>query len=336
MRLPLLLVIGLLLAIGSPAGGGAARGDQLAFVALDGDAPQVFLISADGAGRRRLTGPPGFSTSPVWSPDGSTLAIVHHRQSLSQIVLIDVARGRGRSLTSLKDRSAAPFWSPDGRWIVFLSSARGGPQVAVMRQEGGAPRLLTAPPGERRAPKWSPDGRWIAFRSMEDHPYFELFVMAADGRLQRRVPTRSPGIEEEVTDFAWLPDGRIAYANRSGPAQQVTTITTLDGARHEFLGTASSSVWTRDGRNLAFVVSRVGSAQIYVRLRQGQAVPLTDRSVISVRPSWSPDGRRLAYLAVEHGEVRLVTSDPDGTHRRVVTTVYGDLSTLPVYSWRPR
>jgi len=31
------------------------------------------------------------------------------------------------------------------------------------------------------------------------------------------VPTPVPGLKPDITEFTWLPDGRLAYTNRSGP-----------------------------------------------------------------------------------------------------------------------
>lgn len=101
--------------------------------------------------------------------------------------------------------------------------------MMVMRRDGSAPRALTHAPGTRRAPAWSPDGRLIGFLSKEDGGVFELYVMRPNGSQKQRVPTRAPGLQPDVTSFAWLPDGRLAYTSRTGPAQEGLTITTVDG-----------------------------------------------------------------------------------------------------------
>ena len=43
--------------------------------------PQIYVMNADGTAQRRLTGPPGFSTVPVWSPDGRYVAFVSTRDN---------------------------------------------------------------------------------------------------------------------------------------------------------------------------------------------------------------------------------------------------------------
>ena len=76
IALGLALMLGTLLMGTSPGGAVAPR--ELAFVAADRGIPQVFIVRADGSGRRRLTNAPEPSIKPVWSPDGRKITFVRH------------------------------------------------------------------------------------------------------------------------------------------------------------------------------------------------------------------------------------------------------------------
>ncbi len=332
----LLLALAILLAPASAVGLNAARG-ELAFVGGDRGVPQIFVIGADGSGRRRLTDAPGPSTTPVWSPDGQKIAFVRQSGGNSQIYVMNAEGGSQRALTAGAGRGASPAWSPDGRQIVFTATRDGVSQIAAMRSDGSQRRDLAPSRCEQRAPAWSPDGQLIAFLSKASGGYFELYVIGADGRNLKQVPTPAPGLQPDVTEFVWLPDGRLAYTNRSGLAQEGLTVTTVSGAEHRYLGSGSSPTWSSDGRQLAFVVSHAGAPQIYVRNAGGKAVRLVDPSLTPVRPAWSPDGRQIAFLILGGGTVVLAVTDANGGHlRRLADDVYGDLSARPVFSWRPR
>src|SRR5713226_3057002 len=264
------------------------------------------------------------------------LAFVGVDHGLPQLFVVGADGVERRQLTSGSGSNTTPVWSPDGREVVFAATRDGESQIVAVN-ENGTRRDLTRPPGDRRNPAWSPDGRLIAFQSKDGSGPFALFVMGADGTNLRQVPTPSFGLQPDVTSFAWLPDGRLAYTNRSGTAQESLAVTNVDGTGQRFLGTASSPAWSPDGGRLAFVLSRVGGAQIDVRDSAGGApVRLTDPLVISVRPTWSPDGRQIAFLIIDGGTVTLTVMDADGTHKRSLGSVYGDLSASPVFSWRPR
>ncbi len=335
MRILMMLLLAILLVPASANGVNIAVG-ELAFVAVDHSLPQIFTIGADGTKRRQLTGVSGSNTTPVWSPDGRRVAFIHRDGDDSQVYVMSADGGSQRRLTSDPGSHASPVWSPDGRAVIFVATRDGESQIAAV-SDNGTSRDLTRPPGDRRNPAWSPDGRLIAFQSKVGSGPFALFVMDADGTNHRQVPTPSFGLQPDVTSYAWLPDGRLAYTNRSGTAQESLAVTNLDGTGQRFLGTASSPAWSPDGRRLAFVLSRVGGAQIDVRDSAGGApVRLTDPRVISVRPTWSPDGRQIAFLIIDEGTVSLTVMDADGNHKRRLGSVYGDLSARPVFSWRPR
>ncbi len=330
------LALAALLVPAGAAGPDKARG-ELAFVAADRGLPQIFVVGADGTGRRRLTSAAEPTTTPVWSPDGRRIAFIRRTGADTHIYIMDADGGSQRPLTTGPGRAASPAWSPDGRQIVFTATSNGPSQIAAVRSDGSRRRDLAPARSDQRAPAWSPDGRLIAFLSKTGGGYFDLYAVGADGRNLRQVPTPAPSLQPDVTEFVWLPDGRLAYTNRSGLAQEGITVTTVGGAEHRYLGSGSAPAWSPDGRRLAFVVSHSGAPEIYVRSAGGKAVRLSDPSLACVRPAWSPDGRRIAFLILGGGTVRLMVTDADGGHRRQLAgDVYGDLSALPVFSWRPR
>jgi Tol biopolymer transport system component len=332
----LLPALAILLVSSSAVGLDSARG-ELAFAGVDRGVPQIFVVGADGTGQRRLTGPPGSGTTPVWSPDGQRIMFVRQAGENAQIYIMNADGGSQRPLTTGPGRVDSPAWSPDGQQIVFAATKAGVSQIAVMRSDGSERRDLAPSPSEQRAPAWSPNGQFIAFLSRSSLGHFDLYVIGAEGRNLRQVPTPAPGLHPDVTGFTWLPDGRLAYTSYSGPAQGAVTVTTVSGAEHRFLGTASSPVWAPDGQRLAFEVSRVGGVQIYVRdSTGGKPVRLTDPRLICVRPMWSPDGHQIAFLTLGGGTTKLTVMDADGGHQRRLADIYGDLSARPVFSWRPR
>ena len=332
----LFLVLAILLLPLRAAAPGSAPG-ELAFVAGERRIPQIFVVGSDGTGRRRLTDASVPSVTPVWSPDGQRIAFVRRTGTASRIDVMNADGGSQRPLATGPDSASSPAWSPDGRQIVFTATRQGASQIAVMRSDGSQVRDLAPSHGDERDPAWSPDGRLIAFLSRASGGYFELYVIGPDGQGLRRVPTPVPSLQPDVTGFAWLPDGRLAYTNRSGLAQEGLSVTMLSGAEHQYLGSGSSPAWSPDGRQLAFVASHSGTTELYVRRMGERAVRIVDPSLTPVRPAWSPDGRQIAFLLLGGGTTTLAVAAPDGSNlRRLADDVYGDLSARPVFSWRPR
>lgn len=52
----------------------SSDGQQIAFVAYDGNDSEIYRMTSDGTGRRRVTDNSGGDTEPRWSPDGRKIA----------------------------------------------------------------------------------------------------------------------------------------------------------------------------------------------------------------------------------------------------------------------
>jgi Tol biopolymer transport system component len=229
----------------------------------------------------------------------------------------------------------SPSWSPDGSLIAFTSFRHGLGDIYVIGPDGRGERRLTTHAAHDDHPAWSPDGRQIAFVSSRDgNP--ELYVMNADGSGQRRV-TASPGREYYPT---WSPNGtRIAFqSDRTGRAN--IWAVDVDGSNLARLTTGELSSqrpsWSRNGE-IAFYSNREGAFKIFVMAPDGSSVRRFNPSaphLAELEPSWAPDGRRIAYVALRDppvGNTEIYVGEPDGTARRITNHWGRDVSP----SWSP-
>jgi Tol biopolymer transport system component len=200
-----------------------------------------------------------------------------------------------------KGRSGSPTWSPDGSRIAF--DAGGGIYVSNSDGSGRRPlmtdRSTEMPLGSTtnvyaQAPAWSPDGRWIAFLMN-----YDLYVIAPNGSRQRRLTWNH---EADVLRLAWSPDGqRIAFESwreRVAPGR-----------------------W-RDRLPEIYVINADGT-----RLRK-----LTRNDDLDSDPSWSPDGKRIAFARLNGGwdsceadkwedcNVDIYVMDADGSDQHRLTS----------------
>lgn len=111
----------------------------------------VFIINADGSERRQaahIASEEGGAQWPVWSPDGSQLAIqVNSRtkKNSAHIWIVNVADGAAHKLAPHDQPylDETPSWFPDGKRIAFQSNRTGKMEVWVMNTDGSGPRQIT-------------------------------------------------------------------------------------------------------------------------------------------------------------------------------------------------
>jgi len=141
----------------------APDGHRLAFTANDSEAASgagpsssVFIVKANGSGKRRLMFKA--SGSPVWSPRGDQVAV---SGELGGIGGLFVARAGGGHLHRIsKFQGSAPTWSPDGERIAVVNGY-GQADLYVIDVASGQSERITQ--GWRYGysngtPQWNPRG----------------------------------------------------------------------------------------------------------------------------------------------------------------------------------
>ena len=140
-------------------------GSQIAFsskpaAVIAAAAFNIFVMNADGKGRRNLTGDTNLTNSfnPTWSPDGKKIAFSAQH---NHIYGIYVMTAEGRKLEMLSDgegNNRRPAYSPDGTRIAFESDREGSSNLYLMDTDGRNTVKLTRNPrgSDNRSPSWLP------------------------------------------------------------------------------------------------------------------------------------------------------------------------------------
>lgn len=152
----------------------------------------LYLVSADGRRRVRLTHTAAGESSPSWSPDGRQLVYVRDAR-----LYTIAANGTGaRPLAAGPD--SEPQWSPDGRWIAYVHGTFGNGELILVRPDGTGARRIGGPGMD--CPRWSPRGDRIAYRVYG-------FVHVVNIRAQQPLVRLVGATDGYSCDYAWSPDG---------------------------------------------------------------------------------------------------------------------------------
>jgi Tol biopolymer transport system component/DNA-binding winged helix-turn-helix (wHTH) protein len=172
------------------------RGRQLSFVGqsydlwdepprISPDGTRMALTQFDKAGNvdlwvhdfgrdvtQRITFDPAIDSTPVWSPDGTSIAFSSSRRGHYDLYRIG-ANGAGREelLYSSNENKIATSWSADGRFLLYSTPAGGVNQaIWILPMEGKnnpTPIPLMRTQSNEFSGTFSPDDRWIAYVSNE-------------------------------------------------------------------------------------------------------------------------------------------------------------------------
>jgi eukaryotic-like serine/threonine-protein kinase len=322
-------------------------GDYVAFTwtGANQDNQDVYVQQIGVGFQRRLTTDPASDYSPVWSPDGRSIAFLRQRADprVSELRLIAPLGGPERQVTQIRPnglflRRVTMAWCPDSSCLVVTDAVdETTPQDAlfVVSIETGEKRQLTRPPDSKLAdtdPAISPDGKWLVFR--RDFAPFsgELQVVALGSDRVTRGESRTL-TSTALIAYApqWMPDSSEIVFSAKGALYRLAL---SEGSKPERLPFGEDGIMPAVSRPQAgapvrlIYVRSFADANIWRLDTPGPGLPATSPPVIAISstrrdfvPDIAPDGKRIVFNSDRSGEMEIWAADTTGDNAIPLTSM---------------
>ncbi len=240
---------------------------------------------------KRVTGEDGYFDSRIVyvSETGPTTARV------KRLAIMDQDGANHRYLTNGQDIVLTPRFSPTQQQITYMAYYGNKPRVYVYDIDSGRQHVLGDFPGMTFAPRFSPDGKKVVM-SLSKNGNSDIYTLDLQSRAVTQL-THDPSIS---TAPSYAPDGKqVAFESDRSGSQQIYVMNADGSNPHRITfgdGKYASPVWSPRGDLIAF--TRIYQGQFYIGVIRpdGSGERLITQAYHVEGPTWSPNGRVLAYF----------------------------------------
>ncbi|WOJ97118.1 S9 family peptidase [Congregibacter brevis] len=282
------------------------------------------------------------------SPDGRWVAYtvtekdLEEDKSRTQIWMVSIDGGEAIPMTSPESSARRPRWTPDNKYLSFTASRGEDAKTQVWRLNrlGGDAVQITDVKQGVSGYAWSPDGSRLLLEIEDMTPEEMTEDTEDDDRPKPHVIDRI----QFKRDYAGYLDRRRTHIYTYTPGEDAPVQVTFGDYEDE------DPVWSPDGQSIAFVSDRSEEPDLHYGSNiwrvdlagdEPKMSKVTDSEGRERSPTWSPDGKRIAYVTTTGPDVGgsaltptqyLAVTPADKYERRLLTADLDRNVSDPQYS----
>ena len=325
----------------SPDGKWVAYAISTPDIEVNRNASNIWAVRTSGGEAVQLTSS-GHDSSPVWSPDGKTLAFLSSRDGNSQVYFLRMDGGEAREVTHLSTGADIVKFSPDGKTLAFTSSVypdcKDDACNSARDAEKEKSKVKAHVTEQLLYRHWT---HWF------DGKRAHLFVMPADGSSAPRdltagadydVPPDERGGPEDIN---FSPDGKeICFTAVTDKVEAISTngdlfiVPVAGGETKQITSNPAfdgNPVYSPDGKYIAYHAQNIPGYEsdrwrvmLYERIG-GQIKSLTDnfdRSAADL--TWSADSKTIFFDAEEEtlNPIYSIAAQPGAEPQKLIADTF--------------
>ena len=251
------------------------------------------------------------------SPDGKTVVF----DLLGDIYTMPMSGGTATKLTSDIAWQMQPRFSPNGKHVAFTSDQEGGDNIWIMDLNGENQHAVTDETFRLlNSPAWSPDGDYLVarkhFTASRSLGAGEVWLYHKAGGKGVQL-TKRENDQKDLGEPIFSPDGRYVYFSHDA-----TPGKTFHYSKDSVAGIYKIKRYDRETGEIETVIDTMGGA---------------------IRPTPSPDGKKLAYIKRDDFQTSLYLYDlSSGEHTKLYDKLERDMQetwaihgVYPTIAWTP-